>query len=64
MWIISAFLMINIFNMDKIVIGDITYLTVKSYAKYKGVTIQTVYNWIRDNKLETKKVLSALFVRL
>ena len=56
--------MTNIFNMDKIVIQGTTYMTVNSYAKYKGVTIQTVYNWIRDNKLETKKVLSALFVRL
>ena len=63
-WIISAFLMTNIFNMDKIVIQGTTYMTVNSYAKYKGVTIQTVYNWIKTNKVETKKMLSAVFVRV
>jgi len=63
-WIISAFLMTNIFNMDKIVIQGTTYMTVNSYAKYKGVTIQTVYNWIKSNKVDTKKMLSAVFVRV
>ena len=56
--------MTNIFNMDKIVIQGTTYMTVNSYAKYKGVTIQTVYNWIKSNKVDTKKMLSALFVRV
>jgi len=38
-------------------IGDKNYLTIKDYAKLKGVTIQTVYNWIKNKEVVTKQLL-------
>ena len=50
--------------MDKIKVGTSTYLTIEGYAKEKGKTIQTIYNWIKENKVETRKMLGQLFVKL
>ena len=33
------------------------YLTLQEYAKRENVTIQTVYNWIKNKKVETKKIM-------
>lgn len=27
-------------------------MTVEEFAKFKGVTIQTVYNWLKDNRVK------------
>lgn len=47
-----------------VTIGEQKYLTVHEFAKYKSITIQTVYNWIKDKKVETKKVLNLTLVKL
>ena len=39
-----------------VTINNQQYLTVHEFAKEKRITIQTVYNWIRDKKVETKKI--------
>lgn len=40
------------------------YMTVKDYADKFGITVQTVYNKIKNKELETKKVLSTTLVKL
>jgi len=45
-------------------INEIQYLTIPEYAKDKGVTIQTVYNWIADKKVETKKLMNSTLIKL
>lgn len=43
---------------------QIKYMTVKDYADKFGITVQTVYNKIKNKELETKKVLSTTLVKL
>lgn len=31
--------------------------TIPEYAKMKGVSVQTIYQWIKDGKVSTKKIL-------
>ena len=50
--------------MDKITILNKTYLSISDYADYKGVTLATVYNWIKENKVETRKILRTTFVQV
>ena len=45
-------------------IDNIQYLTIPEYAKEKGVTIQSVYNWISDKKVETRKVMNMTVIKL
>ena len=45
-------------------IKGIKYVEIKDYAKLKGKTLQTVYNWISDNKVETKKILGKTLIKL
>lgn len=40
------------------------YLTLHEYAKEKMVTIQTVYNWINDKKVDTKKMMNMTLIKL
>ena len=49
-------------KMDKVTISDKKYMSIKAYADYKGVTTQSVYNWISDKKVETKKILNTTFI--
>lgn len=42
----------------------VEYLTVKDYAKKRGVTVQTVYGWIKNKDLQTKKVLNTTLVKV
>ena len=39
------------------------YLTLQEYAKRENVTIQTVYNWIKNKKVETKKILNMTLIK-
>lgn len=50
--------------MDKITIENKTYLSIPDYANYKGVSLATVYNWIKENKVITKKMLRTTFVQV
>lgn len=40
------------------------YLTVKDYADKHGITVQTVYNKIKNKELETKKVLNTTLIKV
>jgi hypothetical protein len=44
--------------------NEIQYLTVQEYSVEKNVTVQTVYNWIKDKKVETRKFMNLTLVRL
>ena len=61
----SAYLCKTNFKQIKIMvtIGNDKYRTVHELAQYKGVTIQTVYNWIADKKVETRKFLNMTLVK-
>ena len=39
------------------------YLTLQEYAKRENVTIQTVYNWIKNKKVETKKIMNMTLIK-
>ena len=41
-----------------------TYMTVKEYAVKYGITVQTVYNKIKNKELKTKSVLSTTLVKV
>ena len=41
-----------------------TYMTVKEYAAKYGMTVQTVYNKIKNKELKTKTVLSTTLVKV
>jgi hypothetical protein len=43
---------------------DAKYITVKDYADKFGITVQTVYNKIKNKELETKKILHTTLVKL
>ena len=61
----SAYVCGNSFKIIKMITIDNTqYLTIQEYADKFGITIQTVYNRIRDKKLETKKLMGLTLVRL
>lgn len=38
------------------------YLTVPEFADYYGVTIQSVYAWIRDGKISALTIGKALYI--
>lgn len=40
------------------------YMTVKDYAGKFGMTVQTVYNKIKNKELETKKILNTTLVKV
>jgi DNA invertase Pin-like site-specific DNA recombinase len=61
----SAYVCGNSFKIIKMItIDNVQYLTIQEYADKFGITIQTVYNRIRDKKLETKKLMGLTLVRL
>lgn len=37
-------------------------MTIPDYAKEKGITIQTVYNWIKDKRIETVEMYGKVLV--
>lgn len=39
-------------------------MTVKEYAAKYGITVQTVYNKIKEKELKTKKVLNTTLVKV
>lgn len=45
-------------------IGEEKYLTPKEYAAQRGVTIQTVYNWIKWDQVKTKKLMDKTLIKL
>ena len=45
-------------------INGARHMTVHEYAKEKGVTIQTVYNWIKTKEVETKRCMNMTLIKL
>jgi hypothetical protein len=39
-------------------------MTLHEYAKEKNVTVQTVYNWIKDKQVETKRLMNMTLIKL
>ncbi|RTL01713.1 MAG: DNA-binding protein [Proteobacteria bacterium] len=60
----SAFILINFYKHFKMEQKKETYLTVKDYAQKYGITVQTVYNKIKNKELKTKKVLHTTLVKV
>ena len=61
---VIVFFLIKQFKMNKLTTQEGTFYSVKEYAKYKDVSIQSVYKWIKDKKVETKRILSNTFVKV
>ncbi len=49
-------------NLNMIKIGEYKYATPKEYAQLKGVTVQTVYNWIKLDHVKTKKLMDKTLI--
>jgi len=47
-----------------ITIGDKKYLTPQEKANIEGVTLQTIYNWIKDGKLTTRKMMDKTIIQI
>jgi transposase len=47
-----------------ITINDKKYMSISEYAKNKGVSIQTVYNWIKEKRITVKKLMDKQFIKL
>jgi hypothetical protein len=45
-------------------IGNKNYLEIKDYAKSKGVTIQTIYNWIKEKKVKERRLMGKILIEL
>lgn len=43
---------------------EVKYCTVKDYAAKFGLSLQTVYNKIKNKELETKKILNTTLIKL
>ena len=40
------------------------YLSIEDYAKQKGKTIQTIYNWIKKKEVKTRYIMGKCFIQL
>lgn len=47
-----AIFITKILNLFKKMISIQNLMTVDEFAKFKGVTIQTVYNWLKETKVK------------
>jgi len=47
-----------------ITINDKKYMSIAEYAKEKGVTIQTVYNWIKEKRITVKKLMDKQLIEV
>lgn len=45
-------------------IGDKKYMTIQEYATDKMVTIQTVYNRIKNKEIKSKKIYNQTFIEV
>ena len=45
-------------------IGKKNYQYIEDYAKANSKTIQTVYNWIKDGKVKSRKMLNKTLIEL
>lgn len=52
------------YNLIMIKIGNTRYMTINDYSKHKRVTIQTVYNWIKNDEVKTKQLFGKKLIEL
>ena len=45
-------------------INGVPYLPIDEYANEKGKTVQTIYNWIKEKKIETKNMMGKVLIKL
>lgn len=45
-------------------IGNKQYATIKEYADKQMVTVQTVYNWIKNDIVKTKKMFNQTLIEI
>lgn len=45
-------------------INGVKYMSIEEYAINKGVTTKTVYQWIKDCKIEVKEVMKTKLIKL
>lgn len=45
-------------------IGNSKYATIEEFAAMEAVTIQTIYNRIKEKKISTKKLLGKTLIEL
>lgn len=48
--------------MEKTLINPKNLMSINDFAKLKGVTRQTVYNWIEDKKVQKIEFLTKQFI--
>ena len=46
------------------IINDKQYLSIAEYANKNNVTIQTVYNWIKEKKVTVKKLMDKQLIEV
>jgi len=49
--------------MDTLIIQDKKYYSLRAAADFYDVTLKTIHQWIKEDKMEKKKIGSATFVR-
>ena len=54
----------NLKNLKMIKIGDDKYMDIEEYATSKSKTVQTIYNWIKDKKVTTRKFMGKILIKL
>jgi hypothetical protein len=47
-----------------VTINNEKYMTLHEYAKDRSVTVQTVYNWIKEKKVETKRMFNMTLIKV
>lgn len=57
-------LFILIKNFKMITIDGKKYATPAEYSVIKGKSLQTVYNWIKDNKIATRKIMKKTLIKV
>lgn len=58
----SGFIRTKNFNM--ITIGNKKYAEPKEYAKIKEKSLQTIYNWIKEKRVTTRKLMDKTLIEL
>jgi hypothetical protein len=59
---VGSFFSRNFLKMIKI--GNSKYATIEEFAAMEAVTIQTIYNRIKEKKISTKKLLGKTLIEL
>lgn len=39
-------------------------MTIPEYARHKSVSVQTVYQWVKDGKVKTRKILGKTLIQI